>query len=128
MDGRWSEVNTASGASHQFGGFEQVEIDELAASLTKSVIVPASDAIVPAGSIAEGDLTDQPRLSEKMQGIVDGRVTDGFELATGSDEYLIRRRMPVALADCLQHYPSLRRQPVLHLSALCPYSFHRDLE
>src|SRR3712207_7003795 len=55
-------------------------------TLFRSVVVPPRLAVVPARSLAEADLAEQPGLLQVLQRVVDGGVADGRQQAPRRSE------------------------------------------
>jgi len=87
-----------------------MEIDELAATITDRMIVPASLSIVTAGTVPKLYFDDKSRLFQKTKRVVDGRIADPGQTQTRSLKYLIRGGMIFPVLNHHQDRLTLGRQ------------------
>src|SRR5215204_6373382 len=83
------ESRLAGRSLHELRCFRQLEIHQLAAAVTDSVIVTFGLAIVATGAVAKTDFVYEPGFLEITQRVIDGGVADAGQTAP-------RRRKDVA--------------------------------
>ncbi len=111
------EVDAARGATHECS-FDEIEVDEMTAVFTESVIVAFGDAIISGSSIAKSDLADESRFLEVMERVIDGGIADGREFLARCGKDVIRCGVRITVAHDLEDDTPLRRQPFFQTQLL----------
>ncbi len=99
--------------------FGNIDIDHLPAPRAVDMIVTLDPGVVPAGAVGEGQLLNQPVLSQNVERSIDRAVGDAWILATNTLENLTSGEMLMRIDDLVEDHLALRRLPKPPRFGLC---------